>query len=109
MVEREEELALRLRTEQEEQLAKPSRGGSFFEYRLLVTAKIKKLNRLDGFLAYTFPKARLCLLVIYNREVLPKVNRALQQKYAGHTFISNGYNSIIKVPGRLKGSSRATF
>ena len=46
---------------------------------------------------------------MYNREVLFKVNEALQQKYAGRTFISNGCNSIVKVPGRSKGSSRATF
>jgi len=85
-VEDKEEPALRLRTEQEEHIVKPLGGGSFFEYCLLVLVKVAKSSRLTPILAYTFPKARLSLSVIYNREVLYKINKALQQKFASHTF-----------------------
>ena len=57
---------------------RPLDGGSFFKYRLVVSAKLQKLSRSTIILAHTFPKACFSLLVIYNREVLLKINKALQ-------------------------------
>jgi hypothetical protein len=58
-------------------MVRPLGGGSFFKYRLLVLAKVIKPSRLTPILAYTFPTARLGLLVIYNYEVLYRINKAL--------------------------------
>ena len=58
-------------------MVKPLEGGSFFKYCLAVSAKLQKSSRSTVILAYTFPKARLSLLAIYNREVLLKINKAL--------------------------------
>jgi len=59
-------------------MVKPLGRGSFFKYRLLMLAKVAKPSRLTPILAYTFPKARLSLLVMYNRKVLYRINKALQ-------------------------------
>ena len=56
--------------EHEEYIVKPLGRGSFFKYRLLVLVKVAKPSCLTPILAYIFPKARLSLLVMYNREVL---------------------------------------
>jgi len=63
--------------EQEEYIIKPLDIGTFFKYRLFILAKVAKLSRLALIVAHTFPKARLSLLVMYNREVLYKINKAL--------------------------------
>jgi len=56
---------------------KPLGRGSFFKYRLLILAKVAKPSYLTPILAYIFPKARLSFLVIYNREILYRINKAL--------------------------------
>jgi hypothetical protein len=58
-------------------MVRPSGGSSFFEYRLLVLAKVTKPSRSTPILAHTFPTARLSLLVMYNCEVLYRINEAL--------------------------------
>jgi len=58
-------------------MVKPLGRGSFFKYRLLILAKVTKPSRSTPILAHTFPKARLSLSVIYNREVLYRINKAL--------------------------------
>ena len=59
-------------------MVRPSGGGSLFEYRLLVSAKVTKPSYSTPILAHTFPTARLGLSVMYNREVLYRINEALQ-------------------------------
>ena len=58
-------------------MVKPLGRGSFFKYRLLILVKVIKLSRLTPILAYIFPKAYFSLLVIYNREILYRINKAL--------------------------------
>jgi len=61
----------------EEYIVRPLGRGSFFKYCLLVLVKVVKPSRLTPILAYMFPMACLSLLVIYNREVLYRINKAL--------------------------------
>ena len=57
-------------------LVKPLGRGSFFKYRLLILVKVIKLNRLTSILAYIISKTCFSLLVICNRKVLYKINKA---------------------------------
>jgi len=89
-------------------MVKPLGGSSFFKYCLLVSAKVTKPNHLTPILAYTFPKARLSLSVIYNRKVFYKINKALQQKFASRTFQKKLCNTTIKLTRQLN-STKSTF
>ena len=59
-------------------MVRPLGGGLFFKYCLVISAKLQKSSHLIIILAYTFPKAHFSLLVIYNYEILFKINKALQ-------------------------------
>lgn len=58
-------------------MVKPLKGGLFFKYYLVVLVKLQKLSCLTIILAYIFPKTYFSLLVIYNRGVFSKINKAL--------------------------------
>ena len=89
-------------------MVRPLGGGSFFEYCLVVSAKLQKSSHSTIILAHTFPKACFSLLVMYNCEVLLKINEALQQKFAGHTFQRKLCNTTVKLTGQSN-STKSIF
>ena len=89
-------------------MVRPLGGGSFFKYRLVVSTKLQKSSRSTVILAHTFPKAHFSLSVMYNREVLFKINKALQQKFASYTFQRKSCNATVKLT-RQSNSTKSTF
>ena len=67
-------------------MVRPLGGSFFFEYHLLVLAKVIKPSCLTPILAYMFLMACFSLSVMYNCKVLYRINKALQQKFTGCTF-----------------------
>ena len=103
----EEEPPPRLRFEHELEQAKPIGGGVFFDYRLLLSARLKKGVRTQNIVTHTFTDSRLSLSLAYSGDMLPMINEAIEQQLPGRRVMRESCNASVSCTEKNK--TRVTF
>jgi len=98
----EEELPPRLRFEHELEQVKPSGRGVFFDYRLLLSARLKKGVRTQNIVTHTFTDSRLSLSLAYSRDMLPMINEAIEQQLPGRRVMRESCNASVSCTEKNK-------
>jgi hypothetical protein len=74
---------------------KLSGRGVFFNYRLLLSARLNKGVRTQNIVTHTFTDSRLSLSLAYSHNMLPIINEAIEQQLPGRYIMQELYNALV--------------
>ena len=98
----EEEPLLRLQFKHKLEQAKPISGSVFFNYHLLLSARLKKGVRTQNIVTHTFTNSCLSLSLAYSGDILPIINEAIEQQLPGRCVMQKSYNTSVSYTEKNK-------